>query len=63
MCLKLKLAREGAAIQKLHYNLKSRTGCPCDAYSVPTVYLSIKFNPYMYKNLECFEVTILKETI
>ena len=37
MCFKLKLAREDAATQKLHYNSKSRIGCPCGAYSVPTV--------------------------
>ena len=37
MCFKLKLAREDAATQKLHYNSKSRNGCPCGAYSVPTV--------------------------
>ncbi len=39
MCFKLLIARENAATQKLHYNSKSRNGCPCDACSVPTVYL------------------------
>ncbi len=37
MCLKLMLARKDAATQKLHYNSKFRIGCPCGAYSVPTV--------------------------